>query len=126
MVPGKCFIDIGHLWVILSPACEYGKSLIVNLTSLKNTFRGNNHTCVLRKGDHSFIVKDTVVSYCDARIIIVSEFHKDIDKKILNYYKEDFRKEILDRIIDGLNKEANSLPIEIEEYCNQIGLIKPI
>lgn len=66
-----------HLWIVVTePHPETGEVVIVNVTTLR---AHSNQTVVLRKGDHPFILHDSVVSYQDARIRKVGELSRAID-----------------------------------------------
>ena len=61
----------GHLHIILTDECPDGKHLLVSVSSLRPKC---DNSCLLGKGDHPFITRDSFISYAhadiyDARVI---------------------------------------------------------
>lgn len=64
---GSSFILNGHLWVIITePFGSPEQVIIVNLTTKRSH---SDTTVILSPGDHSFINRETVISYADTRVI---------------------------------------------------------
>ena len=56
---------IPHLWILVTdPHPESQKSVIVSVTTLRSH---SDQTVILRKGDHPYILHDSVISYQDAQ-----------------------------------------------------------
>jgi len=58
-----------HLWFVITQPQSDAEGLLViaNLTKRKDFFKDNS--CILVPGDHDWIRVDSVIRYCDARIV---------------------------------------------------------
>jgi hypothetical protein len=69
---------IPHLWILVTdPHPESQKAVIVNVTTLRSY---SDQTVILRKGEHPYILHDSVVSYQDAQEFSVVKIQDQIDK----------------------------------------------
>jgi hypothetical protein len=69
---------IDHLWILVTdPHQESQKVVMVNITTLRSH---SDRTVILRKGDHPYILHDSVVSYQDAQELSVVKIQAQIDR----------------------------------------------
>jgi hypothetical protein len=69
---------IPHLWILITdPRPESQKSVIVSVTTLRSH---SDQTVILRKGDHPYILHDSVISYQDAQEFSVIKIQSQIDR----------------------------------------------
>ncbi|TGK01330.1 hypothetical protein EHQ53_08505 [Leptospira langatensis] len=67
---------IPHLFFVISKASPEGRVLVVNITDIKN--RIGCESCILKKGDHPFIIKPSKALYSHA----IAPFLSDVKAKI--------------------------------------------
>lgn len=72
----------GHLFVILNDACEKGLHLLVPICGARPRC---DQTCLLGKGDHKFLYKDSFVAYNLMDLYSSSDIRKRVDDKIITY-----------------------------------------
>jgi hypothetical protein len=69
---------IPHLWILVTdPHPDSQKAVIVSVTTLRSH---SDQTVILRKGDHPYILHDSVVSYQDAQELSVVKIQAQIDR----------------------------------------------
>jgi hypothetical protein len=68
LLPTPPRYDTKHLWVVLAIIAD--KTLAVNVTSKTLDC---DMSCMLRKGDHNFILHDSIINYADAMLMKSSE-----------------------------------------------------
>jgi hypothetical protein len=68
-----------HLWIIITDADPNTDEIVmVNLTTHRE---GSDATVVLKKGDHPYIIHDSVVFFHDAKIVQIS----DLEQLMISY-----------------------------------------
>ena len=89
-----------HLWIIATdPDPQSNLAVIVSVTTLRHAA---DQTVVLRKGDHQFILHDSVVLFGDSRIIDVRKLQTYPNHKPCSAA-------LVDEILSGL-RASPSLP----------------
>ncbi len=59
-------VAVPHLWILITdPSKDTNLGVFVSVTSLRG---GKDQTVILRRGDHPYIAKDSVVYFGDARL----------------------------------------------------------
>src|SRR5262249_27606257 len=59
--------SVPHLWILITePDAASGEAVMVNVTTLRSH---SDTTVLLKRGDHPYIIHDSVVFYADARIV---------------------------------------------------------
>ncbi|MBI4949255.1 MAG: hypothetical protein HY955_03825 [Deltaproteobacteria bacterium] len=101
--------DTEHLYIII--AIEDKKALFVNITTKKEK---SDCSCVLNKGDHSFIKWPSVINYAEAKECDISKIERALQSKIFKAHKP-VSPELLERIINGA-KISQSLPSNLLKY----------
>ncbi len=110
--------DGSHLWVVLSdPSLNPDKVVVVNLT----TFRGgrwDDPSCVFEAGEHEWVVRQSYVSYYDARIYTDAHLERLRNSRSLREYAP-FQASLLRRALEGAavspNLELDTLQILIDQ-----------
>ncbi len=88
-----------HLWVVISePFLAPNHVLIVSFTTLR---ADSDPACVLRKGDHPFIVRDTCISYEHAKVVSEAQIGKLFQTGYLTH-RSPVSAAVLDRIRRGV------------------------
>jgi hypothetical protein len=111
---GTSFQPIGfdeHLWVVISEENDDGEVLCVNITDAKHY---PESTCHLGSGDHPFIIKPSVVVYKSKGVRLWPAKAIDNCFKSGSYRKhQDFKREIIERIINGAFKSDDMPPFQL-------------
>lgn len=100
--PGDTFIPLapqrdGHLWVVISEPTVQSRVAIVNFTTRRPPC---DDSCVVQPGEHSFIVRESILLYARARL-------QDLDALVSHltagFYvpREPVSKPLLRRIQEG-------------------------
>jgi hypothetical protein len=114
---------IRHLWIVVTePAGDPEQVVIVNITSRKINIETNHNlsddTVILLPSDHSYITRESVVFYGDARMVEVSALQNAIRSSNVFQFHDDCSDEILKRIKDGIF-QSPYISGEIENYCRE-------
>ena len=68
-----------HLWIIVTEIDDHTrKAICVNLTTLRNH---SDTTCVLKRGDHPFVVHDSVINFSDAQEMPIDKVEQALAAK---------------------------------------------
>ena len=110
-----------HLFVIITDPDDDLNYLIVPITTLKKDinnkpFAGQDSSCILKKGEHSFIKHESWVSYAKAIKLSFSEVYNGIRKELF-IRKEDVTIEVLKKIQNGA-KKSKYLPAGFKSFFN--------
>ncbi len=91
-----------HLWVIISdPSQDKDRIVIVNVTTWRDkALILNDESCIIEKGEHSFIQQKSYVIYKEAIITSEDALQSGIDGGVLTPY-EDCSTQLLGKILDG-------------------------
>tara|TARA_R110002096_G_scaffold207309_1_gene393670 strand:- start:2915 stop:3322 length:408 start_codon:yes stop_codon:yes gene_type:complete len=103
-----------HLFILLSdPVNDEQLVLMVSISSVKPN-RWNDDACLLYKGDHPFIIKDSFVDYSSARIEPESKLINGVDQ---GYFvpREPVSQEIFERICAGVMASRRT-PKDIKRF----------
>jgi len=109
-----------HLWIIVSEIDAHtGKAICVNVTTLR---RHSDITCVLKRGDHPFVVHDSVINYSDARELPINLVEQAFGAKTQRFVcelHEPCTAELLARIQQGLI-DSRFTPKGIKMQCKRL------
>jgi len=94
------FNELPHLFAVLNDPCRDGLNLLVMITSIKEG-RIYDQACVLKSGDHPFIIRPSYLLYRMAETVKTQHISKMIKSR---YYlkKEDFEAPVFQRIANGI------------------------
>jgi len=90
--------DIEHLWVIVTEAADVGCAVMFNLTGWT---MDNDHTCILKIGEHDFITKRTVVEYQRGILLTPEKWQHLLDTSDLLKPHKPVGKDLLKKIQKG-------------------------
>lgn len=102
-----------HLYIVISDSDVDNRVLIVSLNTFKNNGREDT-SCLLFKGDHSFIKQKSYIRYDRAEEIEEVRLLQ-LKLKGLIVLKEDISPKVLKRIQNGA-KKSNALPRKFKKY----------
>lgn len=109
-------VNVTHLWVLASdPFDDPPQIVLVSLSTLRD---GSDTTVMLKKGDHPFIRRDTVVFYSDIRVKMVRQLEQLLDAGVAKLHA-DCSDEVLKKIQDGIQKSPFTEPW-IKETCKKV------
>ncbi len=95
----KSLTGFRHLYVILTePRADSHQVLIANITSLRP---GADETVILRKGEHPYLYKDSVVFYADSMVTTVENIQAGIEEGAFHQC-DPCSPELLDKIQNGI------------------------
>jgi len=103
-----------HLWVVVTDPDDDGDVAIVNLTSRK---QHSDDTVTLNRGDHTFIERETVIYYQDARRTKASALTNAVRGGAATVH-DPCRLDILTKIQRGLDRSPYT-PNDIKEYVRR-------
>ncbi len=106
--------DLQHLFIILTAPID-GTVITVNLSSCKTKFY--DKSCVLEKGDHSFIKHKSYIAYHHSEILKITQL-KNMSIRQLEQVTEN----VFNRITSGLLKSKqtpNKVKKLFVDYINQ-------
>lgn len=98
------FNSIEHLYIIIG--IIETQALFVNVTTKKDN---SDCSCVLNKGDHSFIQHPSVINYADAKDCEINKIEIAIQKNVFKKHKSVSPK-LLNKIISGAKTSDAFLP----------------
>jgi hypothetical protein len=101
-----------HLFIVLTNPNKAKEVLIINITSSDKFY---DKSCVLEKGDHSFIKHKSYIAYRYCNII-----HADKLKDLVIRTYEPINQETLDRIVKGLYKSRHTKQKVKTFYTNSL------
>ena len=104
--------DNRHLFVVCTDECDEGCHLIVPITSWTNNLCDD--TCILVRGDHSFITHKSYVLYRKGRIEPASSLSSGIAKGFLKVY-DPMNGQAFLRLFNGICRSIQT-PRKIKAY----------
>lgn len=107
--------DRSHLFVILTDPCSKGFCLLVPICSAREKY---DATCLLKKGDHSFVADKSFVDYSLMNTFVAKVLEDQVAKAILRPY-EMLDEKIFARVCDGIGKSRRSAPIYKNYFAEQ-------
>ena len=99
-----------------------GTCLCVMLSSVKQN-RVHDPACILDKGDHDFITKQTYAVYRLAEQEILAHITNMVAKKYY-FLKADMSENIFAKVVAGLHASNNTRP-RIIKYAKSVGAVPP-
>lgn len=110
-----------HLWIIISDPENHppDRVLIANLTSWRSDKEG---VCVLRRGDHPFVKKKTVVNYRASKLARADQLEQLLARGAL-VPRHRVRAEVLQRIREGAAL-SRMIPLENLQLLKDQGLVE--
>jgi hypothetical protein len=112
-----------HLWVVISdPEQDPDRVVIVNLTTLRS---GVDESCIVRRGEHGFVSRDSVVNYAESRITRAEDLERLVQGGQLSP-SADASENLLRRITEGLDRSkriARDRRSEILSILSKQGLV---
>ena len=101
--------NLKHLTILLTNPVGPAKQV---LTVTVSTIRGSNYdrTCVLDKGDHSFINGPSFVAYWFCRHDCTEKAIHEAIANDMFVPMEPLREEVFDRVVAGLHKSPHTAP----------------
>jgi hypothetical protein len=110
-----------HLWIVVSdPQIDADEVLLVSFTSNKSW---QDQACVLRPGDHRFLVKETVLYYAKAKVLSNSELDALLAAGDL-VLDDPVTSEVLARIREGA-RMSNRIAFRHRQLLIDQGLVAP-
>ena len=113
---GTTFHLRGHLWVVVFELPGLPKRVVA--VSLTTKRKGSDTTVILGPNDHKFIIRETVVSFADARIFDRNNLVDRIKKKFFGI-NDPFDDDITKRLQEGLILSPFT-PRGIKEICVKV------
>jgi hypothetical protein len=108
-------VPVPHLWILITdPAPDTHLGVFVSVTSLRD---GQDQTVVLRRGDHPYVAKDSVVYYGDARLLDTALIEKDLSAGLVQHHAP-CSTELLRLLQDGALASPHT-PNAILRLCRQ-------
>lgn len=107
--PGQ---KIPHLWIIVADPDSNGNAVMVNVTTQVD---GSDTTVILRKGDHPYILHDSVIYFADAHFVELENLECGIEAKLCHQC-DPCSEELLARIQKGM-LESKFTPNKIKKHC---------
>ena len=96
MSAGDTFLFVDHLWIVISdPVQEPERFLIVNFTSWN---RRHDPACLVKAGEHPFVVQDTCVNYPRALEMYASQYEEFISRGLIRPYPHPLSPDLLERV----------------------------
>ncbi len=96
-----------HLMIVVAE--KNGKYLLVPVTTWHDGYRSQDSSCILNKGDHSFIKVKSWICFRKARaesaVVVFNGIHKGIFIP-----KEDLRQDVFNRVLEATRKSKNLPP----------------
>lgn len=110
---------VPHLFIVLNDPCEDGLCLLAMVSSIKPK-KSHDNACLLAKGDHEFISKDSFIVYRIAETASALHISNMVEKK---YYKckADVSTALFKRVVDGLFASDDTRPSVIR-YAEDNGI----
>ncbi len=106
--------DRKHLFIVLSdPVTDEQVVLLVSISSVKPN-RWNDEACLLYRGDHPFIKKESFVDYSSARIEPATKLTKAIDQGVF-IPREPISEVVFERICAGVMASRRT-PKDIKRF----------
>ena len=109
-------IEREHLWVVVTGVATDGKAVMFNFTGWT---LGNDHTCILKVGDHEFITKKTVIEYQRGILLTAEKWQSIVDNS--DYVKpyKPVTTEVLKKIQNGALHSEGRTEVELQEIVRQ-------
>ncbi len=116
---GSAFIAThNHLCVVvIEPTETPSVVVIVNLSSVRNTPK-EDHTVIVRHGDHEFVRHDSFVAYEYAKRVTVDCLANHLEAGRMTV-QPDVSAELYKKILDGLYQSSRT-PSNIKSMCRRI------
>ncbi len=125
MQAGDTFIRAGkhvktdpHLWVIISDPAKNSSVVTVNVTSQHIE---KDQSCVIQSGEHSFVTKESVILYPEARVVLKSQILSGIQSGLLKNHNR-VSQPLLARIRTGAAK-TKDLPLAAKRMLQAQAII---
>jgi hypothetical protein len=103
-----------HLWIVITPPTE-GEVVIVTVTTQR---KRSETLVVLRKGDHPFIVHDSVIAYAYSRIRAVDDIESAIENGTAKQ-REPVSEAVLKKVRAGLI-DSDFTPNGVRSYYKDV------
>ena len=109
-----------HLLIVISdPTADPDQVLLVPLNTYVS--EQSDPSCILKVGDHPFIVHDSFVSYARARKTSMPQLQRVMDEGLMER-RERIETEVLRRILRGAER-TTQLALDYSEVLRSQGLI---
>lgn len=105
----------GHLFVILTNTCPLGQNLLVPICTITTK---HDTTCLLKPGEHRFIVAGSYVAYYFLQTYGAPYLISRVEKKLI-FDKGPMDEAVVARICDGVEKSSFSPPRQKAYYRAQ-------
>ena len=120
MVIGDTFLirnpknETTHLYIIVAQSQE--ESLLFNVTSFN---LNKDTTCILNAGEHPFIIKESVINYDDAILVVTKNILDLLNKNIISSHKK-ATGSLVAKIVQGARK-TDAISLKHLNFINSFG-----
>ena len=94
-----------HLYFVISVPTLFAQVAIANFTTRRDPC---DTACIVRRGEHPFVQRETIVAYDRSRLVDVDEFQKRVDAGIYRLRTDSLSQELLLRIQNGALASAHT------------------